>query len=293
MNALAELQEVVRRVEERVGPAVVGVGRAGSGLVVAEGSVLTNAHNLRHDQIAVTLADGRRIDGVVAGIDVDRDLAVVSAQTGGAPPLEWAQELPGLGAAVFGVANPGGAGLRVAFGLVSAADRSFRGPRGRLIAPAIEHDAALPPGSSGSPLVNADGQLVGINTLRLEGGLIGAIGADAALRDRVEALARGESARRVTLGLALAPAYAARRMRRAVGLAERDGLLVQRVEEGSPAGRAGLERGDLLVAAGGRPLASLDDLFAELDTAESMLELTAVRVDDERQVTVELAAPGS
>jgi serine protease Do len=290
MSALTELQEAVQRVEERVGPAVVGVGRAGSGLVLAQGSVLTNAHNLRHEQTTVTLADGRRVEGVVAGVDVDRDLAVVKADTGEAPPLEWANDLPRVGAAVFGVANPGGAGPRIGFGLVSAAGRSFRGPRGRLIAPAIEHDVALPPGSSGGPLVNADGQLVGINTLRLEGGLIGAIGADAALRDRVEALARGESERRVTLGLALAPPYAARRMRRAVGLAERDGLLVQRVEEGSPAERAGLERGDLLVAAGGRSLTSLDDLFAELDAAGSKLEVTAVRVDDERQVTVELGS---
>jgi S1-C subfamily serine protease len=174
---------------------------------------------------------------------------------------------------------------------VSGADRSFRGPRGRLITPAIEHDAAMPRGSSGSPLVNADGGLVGINTLRLDGGLIGAIGADAALRDRVDALARGESEQQVRLGVALAPAHAARRMRRAVGLTPRDGLLVQRVEQDSPADRAGLERGDLLVGAGGRPLASLDDLFAELDAAESKLELTVVRVDDERQVTVELG-PG-
>ena len=290
MSALTELQEIVQRVEEQVGPAVVGVGRAGSGLVVAQDSVLTNAHNLRDEQVTVRFPDGRRIEGVVAGVDVDRDLAVVRAETGAAPPLEWAKELPGLGAAVFGVANPGGAGLRIGFGLVSAAGRSFRGPRGRLIAPAIEHDAALPRGSSGSPLVNADGHLVGINTLRLDGGLIGAIGADAALRDRVEALARGESEQQIRLGVALAPAYAARRMRRAVGLTERDGLLVQRVEPGSPAERAGLERGDLLVAAGGRPLAGLDDLFAELDTAESRLELTVVRVDDERQVTVELGS---
>ena len=184
------------------------------------------------------------------------------------------------------LANPGGGGLRVGFGLVSAAGRSFRGPRGRLISPTIEHDAPLPPGSSGGPLVGPDGQLLGINTLRLEGGLIAAIGADATLREQVEALARGESARRVRLGLALAPAYAARRMRRAVGLPERDGLLVQHVEEQSPAHRAGLERGDLLVAAGGQALRQLDDLFAAIDAAESTLELTVVRVNDERPVAI-------
>ena len=290
MSALTEVQDVIQGVEKLVGPAVVGVGRAGSGLVVAEDRVLTNAHNLRHETITVTLADGRRVEGTVAGVDVDRDLAVVEAETGGAPPLDWATDLPGLGAAVFGLANPGGGGLRVAFGLVSGADRSFRGPRGRLVAPAIEHDAAMPRGSSGGPLVNADGQLVGVNTLRLEGGLIGAIAADAALRGRVEALARGESERRVRLGLALVPAYAARRMRRAVGLTERDGLLVRGVEEGSPAERAGLARGDLLVAAGGRSLTGLDDLFEAIDAAGATLELTAVRVDDERQVSVELGS---
>jgi len=78
-------------------------------------------------------------------------------------------------------------------------------------------------------------------------------------------------------------------MRRAVGLPERDGLLVQGVQEQSPADRAGLERGDLLVAAGNRPLAALDDLFAAIDAAESTLELTVVRVNDERQVAVALA----
>jgi S1-C subfamily serine protease len=290
MSALKELQEAVERVAERVGPAVVGVGRFGTGIVLADGAVLTNAHNLRGDQPTVTLPDGRRVEGSVAGVDRDRDIAVVSAETGGARPVEWAAEPPALGAPVLGLANPAGGGLRVGFGMVSAAGRSFRGPRGRTISPTIEHNVPLPPGSSGGPLVDPDGLLLGVNTLRLEGGLIAAIGADAALRERVDALARGESPRRVRLGLALAPPYAARRMRRAVGLPERDGLLVQRVEEESPAERAGLERGDLLVAAGGRPLGALDDLLAAIDGAESSLGLTVVRVNDERQVDVALEA---
>jgi S1-C subfamily serine protease len=291
VSALQELQAGVERVAEQVGPAVVGVGRFGSGVVVAEGKVLTNAHNLRGEQVRVTLADGRAIDGAVAGVDVDGDIAVVNADTGSARPVEWATHSPTLGAAVFALANPAGAGLRVGFGLVSGAGRSFRGPRGRTISPSVEHDAPLPRGSSGGPLVDAEGRLLGLNTLRLAGGLIAAIGADAALRERVETLGRGESPPRVRLGVALAPPYAARRLRRAVGLPERDGLLVQHVQPQSPAERAGLERGDLLVAAGDVPLVGFDELFAAIEAAESRLELTVVRVDDARRVTLELKEP--
>jgi serine protease Do len=290
MAVLEELQEIVQGVAERVGPAVVGVGRFGTGVVVADGKVLTNAHNLRGEQVQVTLADGRRVEGEVAGVDLDGNIAVVSVDTGGVQPVEWGVEEPRLGAAVVALGNPAGSGLRVGFGLVAAAGRSFRGPRGRRISPSIEHNAPLPPGSSGGPLVDRAGRLLGVNTLRLEGGLIVAIGADAALRERVETLARGESPPRVTLGLALAPPHAGRRMRRAVGLPERSGLLVQRVQPGSPAERAGLERGDLLVAAGGGPLEGLDDLFDAIEAADETLELTVVRVNDERSVTVALEA---
>jgi serine protease Do len=150
----------------------------------------------------------------------------------------------------------------------------------------IEHNAPLPRGSSGGPLVDGEGRLLGLNTLRLEGGLILALAADADLRSRVEALGRGETPQRRELGIALASPHAARRLRRAVGLPDRDGLLVQAVKEGSAAGHAGLERGDLLVAAAGRPLTSLDDLFGVLDGANGGIELTVLRGLDERQVSV-------
>ena len=130
--------------------------------------------------------------------------------------------------------------------------------------------------------------MLGLNTLRLEGGLILALAADADLRSRVEALGRGDSPQHRELGIALAPAHAAQQMRRAVGLPERAGLLVREVKEGSAADRAGLEGGDLLVTAAGQPLESLDDLFGVLDRAGPSLDLTVVRALDERQVTVAL-----
>jgi len=112
-----------------------------------------------------------------------------------------------------------------------------------------------------------------------------ALPADAALHARVEALGRGEAPVRPRLGVALAPPRAARKLRAAVGLPEREGLLVRGVEPGSPAERAGLERGDLLVAAAGRPLHGFDELLDALEAAAGTLALTVVRGTEEREVT--------
>ena len=255
--------------------------------------MLTSAHNLRRDEVTVTFGDGRQATATVTGADLDGDVAVVAVETVDTKPVEWAEGGAALGTPVFALANPGGRGMRVSFGMVSSTGRSFRGPRGRRVSGAIEHTAPLPRGSSGGPVVDAHGRLLGINTLRLEGGLILALAADSDLRTRVDALARGESRPRVTLGIYVAPPRAARRLRRAVGLPERDGVLVRGVEEGTPAARAGLERGDLIVAAGGTPVTRLDDLYAAIDSlpAETgTLELSLVRGTDERTVSVTLAS---
>jgi serine protease Do len=206
-------------------------------------------------------------------------------------PVGWsddAESAPELGRAVVALGNPGGRGLRVTPGFVSSTARSFRGPRGRRIAGAIEHTAPLPRGSSGGPLLDTDGRLLGINSVRVDGGLILALPADASLRERVQALARGEAPKRVRLGVAIAPPRVARRLRRAVGLPERDGVLVRGVESGSPAAQAGLERGDLIVAAGERQIDRIDALYEALDAAraDGRLDLQIVRGTDERAVAV-------
>src|SRR5258708_32979303 len=188
MSALQELEQSVQAAAGRVGPAVVGLGRGwgvGSGVVIGAGRVLTNAHNLRHggEEVTVTFADGRRASGRVAGSDSDLDVAVIKVDTGDVEPVEWEPAADGqpVGRPVLALANPGGRGLRVTPGFVSSAARSFRGPRGRRIAGAIEHTAPLPRGSSGGPLTDLEGRLVGLNTVRADGGLILAIPADASL----------------------------------------------------------------------------------------------------------------
>ena len=292
MQAIKEIGDSVARLAGEVGPSVVGIGHRramGSGVVVAPGKVLTNAHNLRGGEVSVTFADGRTSSGAPAGVDLDGDLAIVDVDTEGAPPLRWSENgAAAIGGPVFALANPGGRGLRVTFGFVSGTERSFRGPRGRLIAGSVEHTAPLLPGSSGGPIVDADGRLLGINTNRLGSGFYLAIPANRALRTKVDELGRGRAPARPRLGVAVAPAEVARGLRRAVGLEEIDGLLVRGVDEDGPAARAGLAQGDLIVEAGGHAVASADDLFDALAAAGGSIELGIVRGTEERTVSVPL-----
>src|SRR4051812_21814123 len=236
MTSDSEVLEAIGRATTdaatKTGPAVVGLGRGwgrGSGVVIAPGQVLTVAHVLRGDEVAVSFDDDVR-EGRVLGADPDLDVAVIGVDTGDTPAIAWEPgETPANGTPVLALANPGGRGLRTTFGLVSATGRGFRGPRGRRVAGSIEHTAPLPRGSSGGPLVDAGGRLLGLNAVRRDGGFILALPADAALQRRAGELARGEAVERPRLGVALAPSRVARKMRAAVGLPDRDGLLVRGV----------------------------------------------------------------
>jgi len=294
MGALDGIQEEIQRVANQVSNAVVGIGQrwgVGSGIVVGKDQVLTNAHNVRGEEVEVTFFGGRTATGRIAGADIDGDVAVVSVDTGEVPAIEWATGgPPQLGSPVFALANPGGRGLRVTLGFITGIERSFRGPRGHRITGSVEHDAPLLPGSSGGPIVDGEGRLLGLNTNRLGEGFYLAIPADETLRGQVEALGRGESKERVRLGIGVAPTNVARRMRRAVGLPDADGLLVRMVDEDSPASRAGLAEGDLIVLAAGKPVGGVDDLFEALGAADSTIQLIILRGTDERAVDVQLAS---
>ena len=288
MSILDELSSAISSVHATAGPAVVGIGQhiRGSGVVIADRRVLTNAHNLRGDEVTVTFRDGRSERGTVRGVDPDGDLAVVEVDTAGATPLAWSDTEAAIGDVVFGLASTGAGAARVSAGTVSAIEQTFRGPGGSRIGGSLEHTAPLASGSSGGPLVDGTGRLVALNTNRVGEGFYLARPADAAFRERVDALARGESVSRPRLGIAVAPSIVARRLRRSVGLSERDGLLVRGVEDGSPADRAGIREGDLLVEAAGRPVTDADSLPAILAEAGLPIELRIVRGDEERTVSV-------
>lgn len=297
-GVLEELESVTAGVAERIGPAVVGIGQGwgqGSGVVVADGVVLTNAHNVSDPGVTLIFADGRTVTGQVSGHDIDADVATVAVDTTGITPVEWGEAPARVGAAVFALANPGGRGLRVTVGTVAAVGRTFRGPRGRRVTGTVEHTAPMAKGSSGGPLVDRAGRLVGLNTNRLGEGFYAALPADDELRRRIDALSRGESPVRPHLGVGLVPGRAARHIRRAAGLPDRDGVLVQEVQEASPAAHAGLRRGDLIVEAGGSPVTTIDDLYQAVDglgQGES-LTLGVVRGADELSVSVTFGGGGA
>jgi S1-C subfamily serine protease len=251
--------------------------------------VLTNAHNVPGSQVNLTFADGRTAEGKVAGRDIDGDLAVIEADTGPVPALPWATAAPAIGMPVFALANPGGRGLRVTSGFVSGTDQAFRGPRGLRITGSLEHTAPLLPGSSGGPVLDVHGHLAGINTSRLGEGFYLAIPAGQTLRRRAGALARGESVTPPQLGITITPSQVARRLRRAVGLPDTEGLLIRQTAPDSPAARAGLAPGDLIVAAAGQPTRTIDDLSAALQSAGDTIELTLLHGTDERTTQIPLS----
>lgn len=294
MTTLDDLTTVLQHVEARVGPAVVSIGRrrgAGSGIVVARGRVVTNAHNVYADVVTVRLHDGSRHEGTVAAADPDSDLAVVHVDTGDITPVEWEGDAhPVIGTAVLALSRArSDAATRVTYGTVASVDRAFRGPRNRPISGAFEHTAPLARGASGGPVVDADGLLLGVNTHRLGEGFYLAVPADDSLKTRIDSLAAGEAPQPRQLGVAMAPPHMARRLRSAVGLPERDGLLVQQVFDDTPAAAAGLRRGDLIVAVEHVDVDSVDVLYAALAGSADTLTLRVLRGTDEIDVTVDFA----
>jgi serine protease Do len=288
--------EQITDLAESAGPAVVGLAegsRGGSGVVVGPSRVLTLARNLRGKEVTVAFADGRREDATVLGSDPELGVGLLQVDTGDAPAIEWREEAqaPPIGSPVFALGAPAGRGLHVTAGAVASAPQSLRGPRGRMREGLIEHTAPLPRGSGGGPLLDAQGRLLGLNAVRLAYGLILALPA-ADVRARLDDLEQGQARAPRRLGVAVVPPRAARRLRSAVGLPEREGVLVRAVQDGSPAARAGVERGDLIVSLNDREVDSLDALFAVLDAAplDQAVGLGVVRGTEQRELTVSLEA---
>ncbi len=203
MSVLEELQQATADVVASAGPAVVGLRfgwRPASGVVIATDRVLTCAHSVRGDEVAVTFADGRRAQGRPVALDVPGDLAVVAVETGGAPAIAWHDGEPQLGTPVFALARLGDGGLRERPGRSRSAARSAAtGPAHRRLFRV--HRRGGPRVGRAALLVAADGSLVGLNAVRLDGGLVLALAADPDLHERALALARGEAPARRSLGI--------------------------------------------------------------------------------------------
>jgi S1-C subfamily serine protease len=260
-------------VVEKAGAAVVslevGPGGAGSGFVVTpDGYVMTNSHvvaNARH--IKVRLPSGDVAEGQVMGDDPATDLALVRADLGSVPHLAVDGAVaPRVGQLAVAIGNPLGFESTVSTGVVSALGRSLRGRGNRLIDGVIQHTAPLNPGNSGGPLLDTSGRVLGVNTaiIARSQNLGFAIAVETAAWVLGQLLQHGR-VRRTWLGIGAARRPLDRRLAYHHGLGAA-AVEVQSVEPDSPASRAGLVDGDLLVRFADKPVEGVDELHRILRT---------------------------
>jgi S1-C subfamily serine protease len=287
--------EAVASAAERVSPSVVNIevfrqkgsdelpAGTGSGFIFTpDGFVLTNSHVVAHaHRISVTLLDGRRAEGALVGSDPHSDVAVVRIGASGlvAGVLGDSGKLR-VGQLAIAIGSPYGFQCTVTAGVVSALGRSLRSQSGRLIDDVIQTDAALNPGNSGGPLVNSRGEVIGVNTAVIlpAQGICFAIGINTAKYVAARLIRDGRIVR-AYVGVAGMTVPLHRRIVRFYHLARETGVMVNSVEAGSPADKAGLKPRDLIVAYADGPVSAVDDLHRLLseDQIGVKTELTVIR----------------
>jgi S1-C subfamily serine protease len=228
-----------------------------------DGLVLTNSHVVHGARsIRVTTLEGESCAADIVGDDPDSDLAVIRISAGGAPHVRFGRSgTLKIGQLAIAIGNPLGFEHTVTAGVVSALGRSLRASTGRLIDDVIQTDAALNPGNSGGPLVNARGEVIGVNTAIIPGaqGICFATASDTAQWVMGQLLQHGR-VRRAWIGVAGVNAPLARRIANHHDIENDSGVRVRSVEPGSPAARAGLEPGDLIVHYDGELVTGIDRL---------------------------------
>lgn len=303
----AELLDVysqtVAGVAERISPSVVQIrsyqkeGPAGSGSGFAftpDGYLLTNAHVVHGSTaLEVITLDGRILTASLIGSDPDTDVAVLKIDPNEVPAVKLGDSNKlRVGQMAIAIGNPYGFQFTVTAGVVSALGRSMRSESGRLIDEVIQTDAALNPGNSGGPLLDSKGEVIGINTaiIPTAQGICFAVPIHTAQRVALTLLREGE-VRRAFLGVGGQTVPLPRLVVRAHEIAGESAVLVLQVEPSSPAARAGLEQGDLIVELDGKRVETVDDLHRIL--VETMIgfktSVTILRRNHKIELPVTLA----
>ena len=266
-------------------------GSASGFIITPDGFILTNSHVVNGaERLEVTLADGRRPDAHLVGTDPDTDLAVIRIYAPNLKPVRLGDSNQvRVGQLAIAIGNPYGFQYTVTAGVVSALGRSFRAESGRLMDNLIQTDAALNPGNSGGPLVNSRGEVIGVNTAVIlpAQGLCFAIAINTA-KTVAGWLIKDGVVRRSYIGVGGQTAKIHRRVVRHFHLPNETGMLVLGVEPGSPASRAGLRAGDLIVEFNGQPITGIDDLHKRLTgtLAGVRSPLTIIRHTEQLQLKI-------
>ena len=309
-DLLDAYSRAVTAAAEKVGPAVVSVdvrhrterrGRParevpgnGSGFVFTpDGFVLTNSHVVHNaTRLEVAFADGHRVHADLVGDDPGTDLAVIRVPPVAITVAELGDSSGGalrVGQLVVAIGNPLGFQSTVTAGVVSALGRSFRSVGGRLIDDVIQTDAALNPGNSGGPLVDSRGRVVGVNTAVIlpAQGICFAVGITTAKFVAAQLIRHGKI-RRGRIGVAGQTVPLLRLAQRAHGLDAKNGVLVTGIESGSPAERAGLASGDIIVSFDGKAVTGVDDLHRLLvsDSIGARTTIVALRKADRLELAI-------
>ncbi len=273
-------------------------GGSGTGFVFTpDGLALTNSHVVSGaSRVHVTLADGRQTDAAIVGNDPDTDLAVIRLDSHDGPAITFGDSAKlQVGQLVIAMGSPYGFQATVTAGVVSALGRTFRSQSGRLIDNIIQTDAALNPGNSGGPLVNARGQVVGVNTAVIlpAQGICFAIPANTA-NFVAGRLIRDGKITRSYIGVAGQNVPIHQRLVRFYKLETHTGIFVIHVEENSPAAQAGVEEGDIIIALDRQNVTTVDDLHRVLteERVGKPMPLTILRRYERMDLLVEPAARG-
>lgn len=286
---------------ERVSSSVVRIdvgmakgrrGGSGSGfLFTPDGLALTNSHVVHGaSEIGLTFADGRKVAATLVGEDPDTDTAVLATNVRSLSPaiLGKSRDLK-VGQVAIAVGNPFGFQFTVTAGVVSALGRSMRSASGRLMDEIIQTDAALNPGNSGGPLLNSRGQVIGINTATIlpAQGLCFAIGIDTAKFVAAQLLQHGR-VRRSWIGIAGQNVPLPRRLVYEYKLPVDTAVMANEVYAGSPAEKAGLIAGDIIVSLGEHSTAGIDELHRLLtaDAANKTIPLVVLRGVQKKTLTI-------
>jgi S1-C subfamily serine protease len=307
-EALDAYSRVIVAVAEALGPAVVNLraevevrggarrsGGSGSGfLFTPDGFLLTNQHVVGgSSRLRVRLKDGREVPGRVVGSDPWTDLALVQAEDSGFPTAVLGSSVSlRVGQLVVAIGSPFGFDSTVTAGVISALGRTLRSITGHLVDNVIQTDAALNPGNSGGPLLDSQGRVIGINTAVIQSaqGICFAIPIDMAKR-LVPQLMRHGRVIRGYLGLHGRDVPIARHLARHFALDQESGVEVVALEAGGPAGQAGLDEGDLILALADQPVTGIDDLQKRLTEIPVGVPVEIVLIRGERRL-VRYVVPG-